>query len=96
MLSKIIERIAHEQKEEFWSKNKRLYRFQSGFRKNYSTNTCLGHLTDKITTGFEKVLFTGMILIDLQKAFDTMNHQILLKKMKYLGFSKNTITWFKS
>ena len=37
-----------------------------------------------------------MILIDLQKAFDTTDHHILLKKMKYLGFSKNTITWFKS
>ena len=66
------------------------------FSKNCSTNTCLGHLTDKITTGFEKGLFTGMVLIDLQKAFDTIDHQILLKKMKYLGFSKNTITWFKS
>ena len=37
-----------------------------------------------------------MILIDLQKAFDTIEHQILLKIMKYLGFSKNTIAWFKS
>ena len=36
-----------------------------------------------------------MVLIDLLKAFDTIDHQILLKKMKYLGFSKNTITWFK-
>ena len=40
------------------------------------------HLTDKITTRFEKVLFTGMILIDLQKAFDTIDHQILIKKIK--------------
>ena len=37
-----------------------------------------------------------MILIDLKKAFDIIDHQILLKKMKYLGFSKNTVTWFKS
>ena len=37
-----------------------------------------------------------MILIDLQKAFDTIDHQILLKKMKYLSFSKNTVTWFKT
>ena len=37
-----------------------------------------------------------MILIDLQKAFDTIDQQILLMKMKHLGFSKNTITWFKS
>ena len=86
--------------EKFWnvflSKNKLLYRFQSGFWNNYSTNTCLGHVTHKITIRFEKGLFTGMVLIDLQKAFDTIDHQILLKKMKYLGFSKNTITWFKS
>ena len=37
-----------------------------------------------------------MILINFQKAFDTIDHQILLKKMKYLGFFKNTIAWFKS
>ena len=37
-----------------------------------------------------------MILIDLQKVFDTVNLQILIKKMKYLGFSKNVIAWFKS
>ena len=78
------------------SKNKLLYRFQSGFRKNYSTNTCLRHLPDEITTGFEKGLFPGMTLIDLEKAFDTTDHQILLKKTKYLGFSKNKVTWFKS
>ena len=37
-----------------------------------------------------------MILIDLQKAFDTINLQILRKKMKYLGLSKNVFAWFKS
>ena len=78
------------------SKEKPLHRFKSGFQKNYSTNTCLGHLTDKITTGFEKGLLTEMILIYLQKTFETTDHRTLLKKMKYLGFSKNTITWFKS
>ena len=37
-----------------------------------------------------------MILIDLQKAFDTINHKILSNKMEYLGFSKNVTLWFKS
>ena len=95
ILSKIIENIIHDQTQEFLSKNKIIYRFQSGFRKYYFTNTCLGHLTDKITTGFEKDLFAGMILIDLQKAFDTIDHQTFIKKMKYLGVSKNIVAWFK-
>ena len=96
LLSKFIERIIHDQTEGFLSKNKLLHRFQSGFWKIYSTNTCLGHLTDKITTGFEESLFTEVILTDLQQVFDTIEHQILLKKRKYLGFSKNTVVWFKS
>ena len=65
------------------------------FEKKYSTNTCLGHISDKITTVFEKCLLIGMVLIDLKKASDIIDHhQVLVNKMKYLGFSK-AITWFK-
>ena len=49
--------------------------------------------SNKVLT--EKGILTGMILIDLQKAFDTIDHDILIK-MKYLGFSITTIAWFKS
>ena len=41
-------------------------------------------------------MFTGMILIDLQKAFDTIDHETFLDKMVCLGFSDSTISWFKS
>ena len=78
------------------TKNKHIYRFQSGFRKHFSTGSCLSDLNNKIATGFESGLHTGMILIDLQKAFDTINHEILINKMEFLGFSKNVILWFKS
>ena len=44
-----------------------------------------------MTTEFEKSLFTVMILIDLQKVFHITDHQILIMKMKYLGFSKDAI-----
>ena len=41
-------------------------------------------------------MMTGMILIDLQKAFDTIDHEVLLQKLCAIGFSKRTVNWFKS
>ena len=41
-------------------------------------------------------MYTGIILTDLQKAFDTINHKILLDKLLSIGFSKNTISWYES
>ena len=96
LISKIIERIIHSQTQSFLDENKILYTYQSGFRKHYSTDTCLSYLTDRLRNGFEKGLLTGMILIDLQKAFDTIDHSILLEKMKCLSFSESTIRWFTS
>ena len=86
-ISKVIEKIVHEQILEYLDENKILYRYQSGFRPYHSTDTCLSYLSDKIVQGFENSMFTGMILIDLQKAFDTIDHEIFLEKMKRLGFA---------
>ena len=96
LISKIIEKLIHEQIGVFLSNNKILYNYQSGFRKNHSTDSCLTFLHDKILKSFDKGLMTGMILIDLQKAFDTIDHDILLKKLSAIGFSNHTIGWFKS
>ena len=62
----------------------------------FEANTRLAHLSNQILKGFESGKSTGMILIDLQKAFDTLDHDILLDKMKYLGFKSKTINWFSS
>ena len=51
---------------------------------------------NEVLKGFDKGLMTGMILIDLQKAFDTIDHDILLKKLSSAGFSNHVIGWFKS
>ena len=96
LISKIIEKVIHDQTQNFLDENNILYRYQSGFRKSFSTDSCLSYLNNKIATGFESGLFTGMILIDLQKAFDTINHDILINKMEYFGFSKEASLWFKS
>ena len=76
---------------DFVSKKNILYKFQSGFRKFHSTNCCLSYLQDEVSKGFDSGLLTGMILIDLQKAFDTIGHKILIEKMKCMGFS-NAVT----
>ena len=91
---KIIEKVVHDQTNEFPTENKILCNYQSGFRADHSTNLCLSSLTDKILKDFDEGLLTGMILIDLQKAFDTINHEILLNKLEAIGFSDKCIRWF--
>ena len=73
-----------------------LYKYQSGVRTKHLTDLCLSYLNDKILKGFVNGLFTGMILIDLQKAFDTIDHNILLEKLKAIGFCDDTVNWFHS
>ena len=78
----------------YLDKNNLLYENQSGFRKAYSTDTCLINLTDQIKLDMSKGLYVGMVLIDLQKAFDTVDHEILCKKLKSMGI--NSTEWFQS
>merc|ERR1712224_325845 len=54
------------------------------------------HLTNSVLEGCDEGQHTGLILIDLQKAFDTINYEILLDKMTFLNFSPSTIAWFRS
>ena len=96
MISNTIEKEVHNRTNEFLSENKILYNYQSGFTTNHSTNLCLSFLTDKILKDFDEGLLTGMVLIDLQNAFDTINHEILLKKLEAIGFSDQCIRWFRS
>ena len=61
-----------------------------------TTNLALSFLTDEILKGFDKGLLTGMISIDLQKAFDTIDYEILLQKPEAIRFAKGTLQWFRS
>ena len=88
--------MVHNQTNRFLAENNILYNFQSGFRWHHSTNLCLVHLTEKILKGLHEGLLTGMILIDLQIAFDTINHEVLLQKLKTIRFSEQSMHWFRS
>ena len=94
----MIEKSIHDQTQNYLQRNELVYVYQSSFRVNHSTDTCLSRLTDMVLNGAEdeKHKHPGMILIDLQKAFDILYHTILLDKMKSIGFSDKTINWFHS
>ena len=96
LISKVLERVTHDQTKAYLKKKNLLYNYQPGFRTNHSTNLCLSFLADKILKNFDEGLLTGMMLIDLQKAFGTINHEILFKKLKAMGSSEGCITCFQS
>ena len=89
LISKKIEKVIHDQTQSFLDKNDIIYRYQPVLRIFFSTDSCLSYL-NKIATSFEYDFYTGMILIVLQKAFDTVNHDFLSKKMGFIGFSEET------
>ena len=81
-LSKIVENIVGEQIDAYVSTNNLLFDFQSGFRRSHSTDTCLLFLTDHIRKEVDSGRFYGPVMLDLQKAFDTVDYVILLSKLK--------------
>ena len=96
IISKIFERIVYNQVESYLNDKNLLYDFQSGFRSKFSTDTCLIHLSDYIRFQHDKGNLVGMALLDLQKAFDTVDHSILIMKLQCIGLGNDVICWFKS
>ena len=80
----------------YLEQNNLMYAFQSGFRSAHSTDTALNFLADKLRANMDEGLYTGMVLIDLQKAFDTVDYTILTKKINAIGVDDSAGSWFKS
>ena len=76
--------------------NNYLYELQSGFRQSFSTESCLIHLSDFNLKKQDMGEYVGMVVLDLQKAFDTVNHKIIINKLKALGLNQIAINWFVS
>ena len=81
-LDKIIEKLMHKRLMEFLNEQKVLYCKQYGFRKSFSTAHAIINLIDNIKSAIDNIKFVYGVFIDLQKALDTVDHNILLEKIQ--------------
>ena len=95
-LSKILEKAVHNQLYYFLNENKIITSKQFGFRPKLSTNTALTQFTDNVLLNMDSGRLTGAIFLDLSKAFDTVDNDLLLRKLKSVGLSDDTVNWFES
>ncbi|MDV3196382.1 MAG: reverse transcriptase family protein, partial [Candidatus Phytoplasma stylosanthis] len=96
VFSKIFEKAVNIQLQEYLQKNKLITESQHGFRKSHSTNSALISLTDNIYRAWDRSQTTAAICCDLSKAFDCVDHDILLKKLEVYGIRGYSLKWFRS
>ena len=95
-INKILEKLMFKRVYDFLEKYKCIYKLQFGFRSKHSTNHALVDITETIRAALDDKKIAGGIFVDLQKAFDTVNHDILVDKLSHYGIRGKTNDWFRS
>ncbi len=96
IFSKILERLMFNRLIKHLIENDILFPYQFGFRKGYSTTLALAEITQNIYENLMKKQTTCGVFLDLSKAFDTIDHRILMKKLHHYGIRGIALKWFES
>ena len=96
IFSNILEKLMHSRVYSFLQDQNILLKSQYGFQKNKSTEHAILDIQSKIIDAYENKETPCCIFMDFAKAFDTVNHSILLDKLNYYGIRGNTLKWFES
>ncbi len=95
-VSKVIEKIVSKQINNYLNNHNLFNTFQSGFRHMHSTGTSLLCITNQLVNDIDSGNVSILALLDFSKAFDTVNHKLLLAKLQSLGFMTSAIQWVQS
>ena len=95
-VEKILKKLMYKRVYQFLAEDNIIYDFQFGFRQNYSTAHALINLTDNIRQALDEKYIGCGIFVDLQKAFETVGHKILLVKLNHYGILGVSNDWFRS
>lgn len=95
-IAKVFEKLVFKQLFKYINEFSILSPNQSGFRPNFSTTTALLKFTNDVSSSLDNNMSTGAIFIDLTKAFDMVDHYLLLDKLYAIGLSRHSLLWFNS
>ena len=95
-ISKVLEKVVYKRTYSFMESTGQIYNSQYGFRSHHSCESAVSELTSEIVKGLQNGMYKVALFLDLSKAFNTLEHEVLLGKMNRYGIRGTSLNWFRS